>query len=46
MESFVITVSEESALYVWENLESIVQNYALPSAFQPFLNHLLGSDRI
>lgn len=46
MESFVITVSEESSLYVWEDLENIVQNYALPSAFQPFLNHLLGSDRI
>lgn len=46
MESFIVTVTEENTLYVWENLENIIKNYALPSAFQPFLNDLSKNRRI
>lgn len=42
MESFLVRVGKESLDYIWVDLERVVKEYALPSAFQPFLDVLLS----
>lgn len=37
MESFIVRMEEESKDYIWLDLDAIIKEYALPSAFQPFL---------
>lgn len=40
MGSYIIKVSEESKKYIWKDLKEIKKDFAIPSAFQPFLNVL------
>lgn len=42
MESFIIKVEEESKDYLWLDLDTIIKKYALPSAFQPFLEIVIN----
>jgi len=45
MNSFIIQVEEKCADYLWVDLSSITHDYALPGAFQPFLNVLLENEK-
>ncbi len=44
MKSYLLELNEENSEYVWVTLEEIKKEYAIPTAFMPFLEYL--EDRI
>ena len=40
MISYIIEVSQKDSSYTWVSLEQLTNEYAIPSAFQPFLKEI------
>ena len=45
MKGYIVRVSQMDQHYLWKSLEEIDENYAIPTAFGPFLNYLRESQK-